>query len=184
MEREKIKVFINEEYCHFIWKDVVYEVPRSRYERVIDLINKESDKYNRLKRKNVIGVGVTLGSIIVTTDADGKDIYQREYEKVIYRILDKYSDGKIKPLDAYYKWNLILIVLFLNIETSSLYADIGTLIFAGFITEKEERFFFVETSRHERQVLEDMLKYLEKIKKEKIYVWNASFDIPLLISRC
>jgi len=76
------------------------------------------------------------------------------------------------------------MVVFLDIETSSLHADIGSLIVAGFLTEKEEKFFFVEAPKDEGRVLEDILKHLEKIKKEKIYVWNASFDIPFLISRC
>jgi len=76
------------------------------------------------------------------------------------------------------------MVVFLDIETSSLYADIGSLIVAGFLSEKEEKLFFVESPRDEKKVLEEVLDYLEKIKEEKIYVWNASFDIPFLISRC
>jgi len=76
------------------------------------------------------------------------------------------------------------MAVFFDIETSSLHADIGSLIVAGFLTEKEEKFFFVESPREERKVLEEILDYLEKIKNEKIYVWNASFDIPFLISRC
>jgi len=76
------------------------------------------------------------------------------------------------------------MAVFLDIETSSLYADIGSLIVAGFLTDKEEKFFFVESPRGEKKVLEEILDYLEKIKEEKIYIWNASFDIPFLISRC
>jgi uncharacterized protein YprB with RNaseH-like and TPR domain len=76
------------------------------------------------------------------------------------------------------------MVVFLDIETSNLHADIGSLIVAGFLVQKEEKFFFVETPRMEKQVLEEIVKFLDKIKKEKIYVWNASFDIPFLISRC
>jgi uncharacterized protein YprB with RNaseH-like and TPR domain len=76
------------------------------------------------------------------------------------------------------------MVVFLDIETSNLHADIGSLIVAGFLVKKEEKFFFVETPKMEKQVLEEIVKFLEKIKKEKIYVWNAGFDIPFLISRC
>jgi uncharacterized protein YprB with RNaseH-like and TPR domain len=76
------------------------------------------------------------------------------------------------------------MTVFLDIETSSLHADIGSLVVAGFLSEKEEKFFFVESPKEEKKVLEEVLEYLEKIKKEKIYIWNASFDIPFLISRC
>jgi uncharacterized protein YprB with RNaseH-like and TPR domain len=76
------------------------------------------------------------------------------------------------------------MAVFLDIEASSLYADIGSLVVAGFLTEKEEKFFFVESPKEEKKVLEEVLEYLEKIKKEKIYIWNADFDIPFLISRC
>jgi uncharacterized protein YprB with RNaseH-like and TPR domain len=76
------------------------------------------------------------------------------------------------------------MAVFLDIETSSLHADIGSLVVAGFLSEKEEKFFFVESPKEEKKVLEEVLEYLEKIKKEKIYIWNASFDIPFLISRC
>ena len=75
------------------------------------------------------------------------------------------------------------MVVFLDIETSSLHADIGSLIVAGFLTDKEEKFFFVESPREEKKVLEEILDYLEKIRNEKIYIWNAGFDIPFLISR-
>jgi uncharacterized protein YprB with RNaseH-like and TPR domain len=54
----------------------------------------------------------------------------------------------------------------------------------GFLKDKEEKFFFVESPKEEKKILEETLEYLEKIKKEKIYIWNASFDIPFLISRC
>lgn len=76
------------------------------------------------------------------------------------------------------------MVVFLDIETSSLHADIGSLILAGFISEKEERFFFVDTPSQEKEVLEQIIDYLEKIKNEKIYIWNSNFDVPFLISRC
>jgi uncharacterized protein YprB with RNaseH-like and TPR domain len=76
------------------------------------------------------------------------------------------------------------MVVFFDIETSSLHADIGSLIVAGFLKEKEEKFFFVEYPKEEKKVLEEILEHLEKIKKEKICIWNASFDIPFLISRC
>jgi uncharacterized protein YprB with RNaseH-like and TPR domain len=76
------------------------------------------------------------------------------------------------------------MAVFLDIETSSLHADIGILIVAGFLKEKEEKFFFVEFPKDEKKVLEEIVAYLEKMKKEKIYIWNASFDIPFLISRC
>jgi len=76
------------------------------------------------------------------------------------------------------------MAVFLDIEASSLHADIGSLIVAGFLTSKEEKFFFVEAPREEKKVLEEILEYMGKIKREKIYIWNASFDIPFLISRC
>jgi uncharacterized protein YprB with RNaseH-like and TPR domain len=76
------------------------------------------------------------------------------------------------------------MVVFLDIETSNLHADIGSLIVAGFLIKKEEKFFFVENPKSERKVLEDIVEFLNEIKKEKIYIWNASFDIPFLISRC
>ncbi len=76
------------------------------------------------------------------------------------------------------------MTVFLDIETTSLKADVGFLILAGFISEKEEKFFFVDSPFREKEVLEEILNYLEKIKGEKIYVWNARFDIPFLISRC
>ena len=59
------------------------------------------------------------------------------------------------------------MVVFLDIETSSLHADIGSLVVAGFLSEKEEKFFFVETPKEEKKVLEEVLEYLEKIKKRK-----------------
>jgi len=76
------------------------------------------------------------------------------------------------------------MVVFIDIETSSLYADIGRLIVAGFLKDQEETFFFVENPQEEKSVLENVVEYLKKVKNEKIYVWNASFDIPFLISRC
>jgi uncharacterized protein YprB with RNaseH-like and TPR domain len=76
------------------------------------------------------------------------------------------------------------MVVFLDVETSSLHADIGSLVVVGFLLQKEEKFFFVENPKVEKEVLEEVIKFLDKIKKEKIYIWNASFDIPFLISRC
>jgi uncharacterized protein YprB with RNaseH-like and TPR domain len=59
------------------------------------------------------------------------------------------------------------MVVFFDIETSSLHADIGSLIVAGFLKEEEERFFFVEYPKEEKKVLEEILEHLDKIKKEK-----------------
>ncbi len=76
------------------------------------------------------------------------------------------------------------MVVFLDIETSNLHADIGSLILAGFLTQDGERFFFVESPQLEKQVLVEIVEFLKSIRKEKIYIWNANFDIPFLISRC
>jgi len=84
----------------------------------------------------------------------------------------------------FYEEFIIFMVVFLDVETSSLHADIGSLVVVGFLLQKEEKFFFVENPKVEKEVLEEVIKFLDKIKKEKIYIWNASFDIPFLISRC
>ncbi|MGC8993256.1 MAG: ribonuclease H-like domain-containing protein [Candidatus Aenigmatarchaeota archaeon] len=76
------------------------------------------------------------------------------------------------------------MAVFLDIETTSLNADVGFLVLVGFVSDKEEKFFFVDSPIKEKEVLEQVLDYLEKIKGEKIYVWNAKFDIPFLISKC
>ncbi|MCS7093918.1 MAG: ribonuclease H-like domain-containing protein [Candidatus Aenigmarchaeota archaeon] len=76
------------------------------------------------------------------------------------------------------------MVVYLDIETTSLHADIGTLILAGFLNENSETFFFSDSPKKEKETLEGVVEFLKKIKNEKIYIWNVNFDIPFLITRC
>ena len=74
--------------------------------------------------------------------------------------------------------------VYLDCETTSLDADIGILIAVGLILpEGREKIFFVSKPEEEKKVLEDLMKFLEDMKGEEVYVWNSSFDIPFLLSR-
>ncbi|MEM5815147.1 MAG: ribonuclease H-like domain-containing protein [Candidatus Aenigmatarchaeota archaeon] len=74
--------------------------------------------------------------------------------------------------------------IYLDIETTSLYADIGSIIVIGVLYNEEEVFFFVDSPSKEKEVLKTFIEFLNKIKNEKIYVWNSNFDIPFLLTRC
>jgi len=76
------------------------------------------------------------------------------------------------------------MAIYLDIETTNLHADIGSVVVIGILTDNEEVFFFVDSPTTEKEVLSNFLEFLKKIKDEKIYVWNADFDIPFLLTRC
>ncbi|MFH7880645.1 MAG: ribonuclease H-like domain-containing protein [Candidatus Aenigmatarchaeota archaeon] len=76
------------------------------------------------------------------------------------------------------------MTVYLDIETTNLYADIGSVIVIGLIVNGEEKFFFVDSPKMEKNVLESFLDFLKEIKNDKIYIWNSDFDIPFLLTRC
>ncbi|MEM4675759.1 MAG: ribonuclease H-like domain-containing protein, partial [Nitrososphaerota archaeon] len=74
-------------------------------------------------------------------------------------------------------------VCFLDVEATSLEADVGTIVGAG-IMEDDGKFSYISVDRPEleKNKLEDLLKKLEQY--HIVITWNGkSFDIPFLISR-
>ncbi|MCL7385133.1 MAG: ribonuclease H-like domain-containing protein [Thaumarchaeota archaeon] len=74
-------------------------------------------------------------------------------------------------------------ICFLDIEATSLEADVGTMVGAG-IMEDDGKFSYISVNRPELE--KDKLdELLEKLEQYHIVVtWNGkSFDIPFLISR-
>ncbi|MEM3401078.1 MAG: ribonuclease H-like domain-containing protein [Nitrososphaerota archaeon] len=74
-------------------------------------------------------------------------------------------------------------VCFLDVEATSLEADVGTIVGAG-IMEDDGKFSYISVDRPEleKNRLEDLLKKLEQY--HIVITWNGkSFDIPFLISR-
>lgn len=76
------------------------------------------------------------------------------------------------------------MVVYLDIETTHLHADIGSVIVIGLLINDKEKFFFVDSPKMEKQILEEFLNFLRSIQNEKIYIWNSDFDIPFLLTRC
>jgi len=71
---------------------------------------------------------------------------------------------------------------FLDIETTSLFADTGMLVCAVLRKEQENRVFFVDSPRREKTVLDRLLRATRKC--DNLVTFNGrSFDIPFLISR-
>lgn len=76
------------------------------------------------------------------------------------------------------------MTVYLDIETTNLHADIGSVIVIGLLVNDKEIFFFADSPKMERKILEDFVEFIKNMKNDKIYVWNSEFDIPFLITRC
>ncbi|MGC8812604.1 MAG: ribonuclease H-like domain-containing protein [Candidatus Aenigmatarchaeota archaeon] len=75
-------------------------------------------------------------------------------------------------------------MMFLDLETSSLHADIGIIIAVGFILPNGERkIIFTEEPEKEKETIEKALEIIRKNKAEPFVIWHSGFDIPFLITR-
>lgn len=74
--------------------------------------------------------------------------------------------------------------IYLDIETTSLHADIGSVIVIGLLVDDKEYFFFVDSPKMEKETLEKFINFIRDFKDRKIYIWNSDFDIPFLLTRC
>lgn len=75
-----------------------------------------------------------------------------------------------------------MVTAFLDIETTSLYADTGMLVCAVLRSEGKDTLFFVESPKKEKDVLERLLKQTRKC--DTLITFNGrSFDLPFLVSR-
>ncbi len=75
-------------------------------------------------------------------------------------------------------------MIFFDIETTSLKADEGILVVAGFILQNgETKIFFSENPDEEKEVIKKTLEIFEENKNEEIVIWYSDFDIPFLVSR-
>ena len=75
-------------------------------------------------------------------------------------------------------------MIFFDIETTSLKADVGILVASGFILPNEEiKILFAENLEEEKDLIENTAKLLLQNKDEEIVIWYSKFDIPFLVSR-
>jgi uncharacterized protein YprB with RNaseH-like and TPR domain len=75
-----------------------------------------------------------------------------------------------------------MVLALLDIETTSLYADMGMLVCAVLRRDGTDEKFFVESPRAERKVLTGLLGELRKC--EGVVTFNGrSFDLPFMLSR-
>lgn len=72
--------------------------------------------------------------------------------------------------------------MYFDIETTSLQADAGILVSAGFIySDGETDVLFVDKPDDEKKIIQQAL---ERLKKEEfVFIWYTGFDIPFLIAR-
>jgi len=75
------------------------------------------------------------------------------------------------------------MAVYLDCETTGLDADVGMLVAVGILTEEGEKTLFVESPENEASVLKELFQLLEKHKGDEIYIWNAKFDVPFLLTR-
>ncbi|MEM5882987.1 MAG: ribonuclease H-like domain-containing protein [Candidatus Aenigmatarchaeota archaeon] len=75
-------------------------------------------------------------------------------------------------------------MMFLDLETSSLHADIGIIIAAGFILSSgKKEIIFTEEPEKEKETIEKALEIIRKNKNETLIIWHSGFDIPFLLTR-
>jgi uncharacterized protein YprB with RNaseH-like and TPR domain len=75
-------------------------------------------------------------------------------------------------------------MMFLDLETSSLHADIGMIIAIGFILPNSKKeIIFTEEPEKEKETIEKALEIIRKNKNEVLVIWHSGFDIPFLITR-
>ena len=75
-------------------------------------------------------------------------------------------------------------MIFFDIETTSLKADVGILVASGFILPNGEiKILFAENLEEEKDLIENTAKLLLQNKDEEIVIWYSKFDIPFLVSR-
>lgn len=74
--------------------------------------------------------------------------------------------------------------MYLDVETTSLQADIGMLIAIGFIYSNDEsEVLFVDSPEEEKKIIQQAMEKLRKNKDEPIFIWHTGFDIPFIIAR-
>jgi uncharacterized protein YprB with RNaseH-like and TPR domain len=75
-------------------------------------------------------------------------------------------------------------MIFADIETTSLNADVGVLVTVGLILPNNNlKIFFADKPEDEKKIIQQTLATLRKFKKEPICIWHTGFDIPFLITR-
>lgn len=75
-------------------------------------------------------------------------------------------------------------MIFFDIETTSLKADEGILVAAGFILPSgETKVLFAENPKEEKELIEKTFKIFEENKNDEVIIWYSGFDIPFLVSR-
>jgi uncharacterized protein YprB with RNaseH-like and TPR domain len=75
-------------------------------------------------------------------------------------------------------------MMFLDLETSSLHADIGIIIAVGFILPNgKKEIIFTEEPEKEKETIEKALEIIRKNKNEVLVIWHSRFDIPFLLTR-
>ncbi|MEM1584239.1 MAG: ribonuclease H-like domain-containing protein [Nitrososphaerota archaeon] len=74
-------------------------------------------------------------------------------------------------------------ICFMDLETTSLDADVGYLVGGGFMDEEGRfKWFYASTPSKEREALSSIINYLSKY--HIVFTWNGSkFDIPFLAAR-
>lgn len=75
-------------------------------------------------------------------------------------------------------------MMFLDIETSSLHADIGMIIAVGFILPNgRKEIIFTDEPEKEKETIEKVLEIIKSNKNETLTIWHSGFDIPFLLTR-
>lgn len=75
-------------------------------------------------------------------------------------------------------------MMFLDLETSSLHADIGMIIAVGFILPNgKKEIIFTDEPEKEKETIEKVLEIIKSNKNETLTIWHSGFDIPFLLTR-
>jgi len=74
-------------------------------------------------------------------------------------------------------------MIFFDLETTSLRAEEGILVAAGFIVKGEFKIFFTESPEKEKDTIEKTWEVFVENKDEEFVIWYSKFDIPFLVSR-
>ncbi|MEM5834460.1 MAG: ribonuclease H-like domain-containing protein [Candidatus Aenigmatarchaeota archaeon] len=75
-------------------------------------------------------------------------------------------------------------MMFLDLETSSLHADIGIIIAVGLILPNgKKEIIFTDDPEKEKETIQRALEIIRKNKNETLIIWHSGFDIPFLLTR-
>jgi len=75
-------------------------------------------------------------------------------------------------------------MIYLDLETTSLNAEIGRIVAIGLILpDGRLEIFFAKSDREEKEIIQKTMEVLRKFKGKPLVIWYSKFDIPFLVTR-